>query len=563
MRVSALRLFPVATVALLLLPVVAGLAGTLLPAFGVHPAAAGQGFTLAPWRELFDTPGLAVAIRLTLTTGLGATLLSVAVALAFAAGWHGSPAAARLRRALPVLLAVPHAAFAIGFAFLAAPSGWVVRLLSPWATGWTRPPDLALIQDPWGIAMTLALVCKEVPFLLLVIAGALGQTGAGARLAVARSLGYGPVTGWLKVVLPAVYPQMRLPVLAVLAYSLSAVEPALVLGPGAPPPLVPLLLRWFADPDLATMARAAAGAVLHLGLVALCCGLWLGGERAAAIIGRAWTVGGDRRGPERALRLAGGIATAAAVLCVLGALLALAVWAFARTWRFGEALPAAWTLETVLTHGPGLARPAWSTAAIAAAAVGISLLLGIGCLEAARRSRRGGLGIAVSVLYLPLLIPGITFLFGVQVLLVAAGLDGSWGAVVWVHLLYVLPYTLLALADPWLALDPRYERAARALGAGAWRTFVRVRLGLLLRPVLGAAAIGFAVSAGQYLPTLFAGAGRIDTLTTEAVVTASGADRRVVAVHALAQASLPLLAFAAALAVPAWLHRRRKGMQSG
>ena len=40
---------------------------------------------------------------------------------------------------------------------------------------------------------------------------------------------------------------------------------------------------------------------------------------------------------------------------------------------------------------------------------------------------------------------------------------------------------------------------------------------MLLRPLLIALAVGFAVSVAQYLPTLFAGGGRFSTLTTEAL----------------------------------------------
>jgi putative thiamine transport system permease protein len=78
--------------------------------------------------------------------------------------------------------------------------------------------------------------------------------------------------------------------------------------------------------------------------------------------------------------------------------------------------------------------------------------------------------------------------------------------------------------------------------------FWRVKLPMLRRPVLGAFAVGFAVSAAQYLPTLFAGAGRFATLTTEAVGLAAGADRRVIGLYALVQAILPLVPFL--LAVP-------------
>ena len=54
--------------------------------------------------------------------------------------------------------AAPHAAMAIGTAFLIAPSGWIARILRPWATGWTLPPDLATVQDRLGVALILGLM---------------------------------------------------------------------------------------------------------------------------------------------------------------------------------------------------------------------------------------------------------------------------------------------------------------------------------------------------------------------------------------------------------------------
>ena len=91
--------------------------------------------------------------------------------------------------------------------------------------------------------------------------------------------------------------------------------------------------------------------------------------------------------------------------------------------------------------------------------------------------------------------------------------------------------------------------------------FWRVKLPMLLRPVLVAAAVGFTVSICQFLPTLFAGAGRIDTLTTEAVSLASGADRRAIGAYALLQMTLPFTAFGLAAAAPAWLFRDRRGLR--
>jgi putative thiamine transport system permease protein len=183
----------------------------------------------------------------------------------------------------------------------------------------------------------------------------------------------------------------------------------------------------------------------------------------------------------------------------------------------------------------------------------------LGCLENEIRTARRAGARSLRVLYIPLLVPQIAFLFGAQVLLVKASFDGTFAAVVWAHLIFVLPYLFLSLADPWRALDVRYARSALSLGASPARVFLRVKLPLLLGPVLIACAVAFAVSVGQYLPTLFAGNGRVATLTTDAVTLAAGADRRVIGAYALLQSLLPLLVYTAAVMIPAWQSSRWRG----
>src|SRR5688572_12107223 len=67
---------PALTVAAFVVPIGAGLAGTLAPAFGYLPAIGGNDFSLAPWRALFAYPGFASSLVLTLATGALATLLA-------------------------------------------------------------------------------------------------------------------------------------------------------------------------------------------------------------------------------------------------------------------------------------------------------------------------------------------------------------------------------------------------------------------------------------------------------------------------------------------------------
>src|SRR3546814_13257676 len=71
-----------------------------------------------------------------------------------------------------------------------------------------------------------------------------------------------------------------------------------------------------------------------------------------------------------------------------------------------------------------------------------------------------------------------------------------------------LPYVFLTLGDPYRALDGRFARTALCLGARPNRVFWQVKMQMLLRPLLFALAVAFAVSVNQYLPTMFAGGER-------------------------------------------------------
>ncbi len=532
----------------------------MLPAFGWLPALGGRAFSVAPWRDLLSAPGIMSAVRLTLVTGIVTTVVSLSIVVLTLATLGGGTWFRRGQALLAPLLAIPHAALAIGFAFLASPSGWIARLISPGITGWHRPPDIATIQDSDGIALILGLMLKEIPFLFLMTIAALGQIRARAVLAAAHGLGYGPIQAWIKLVFPMIYPQIRLPIYAVLAFSLSTVDVAVILGPGAPPPLAPLVVRWFTDRDILMYFPAAAGAVLQLLLVGAAIGMWRCAELIIAPLARRWIMRGRRGGEGRLIAACAQTLTSLTAITSAGALACLMVWSLAGAWRFPEALPGSWTLDIWRQQSNALLVPLRHSLLAAATATLLATLLVIACLEnEQRRALRPGSG-ALWLIYVPLLIPQTAFLFGVQLTLVWIELDGTWFGVVWCHLLFVLPYMFLSLSDPYRALDRRYARAAQCLGASPWRVLIRVKLPILLRPLLVAIAIGFAISIGLYLPTLFAGAGRFETLTTEAVTLASGGDRRVVAVFAFVQALLPLTVYAAALAVPRWLHRNRRAL---
>ncbi|MEO7854190.1 MAG: ABC transporter permease subunit, partial [Rubrivivax sp.] len=305
---------------------------------------------------------------------------------------------------------------------------------------------------------------------------------------------------------------------------------------------------------------ASAAAVLLVAVVGVSIALWWAGERIARRLLQAQLLRGVRSPlPARAAGVASGVG-ALLLFAALASMVGMALWSFTYSWRFPQALPAEWTIGNWQRQASSLWLPAWSTLLIATAATLIACVLVVACLEHETRSRMARPSRSLWLLYLPLLVPQVAFLFGLQVLLVRLGADGRLSAVIWAHLVFVLPYLFLSLADPWRAFDDRYARAAASLGASPWRVLWAIKLPILLRPLLVSCAVAFAVSVGQYLPTLFAGAGRVATLTTEAVTLSAGADRRVIGTWAMLQALFPLLVYLAAAWWPRRLYRNRRGL---
>lgn len=550
------RALSLALTGLVLVPIAAGLLGVILPAFGVLPALGRTTLSLDAFRALFAQPGLTRSLALSASSALIATLLSVALTAAVLAACLGSRALAVAERLIAPILSVPHAAAALALALLIAPSGLIVRALSPALTGYEFPPDLLILKDPHALSLTLSLVLKETPFLFLMALAALPQTAPHARLAVARTLGYGRMAAALHAVWPALYGRIRLPVLVVLAFAASVVDMALILGPTRPPPLSVRILDLMRSPDLSDWLTGAAGAVLMLGLVLALVALWLLLERLAGRAMNAWRLSGVRHRGDRPVRAAllGGVAATVALMAIGFA--GLVVQSMAGYWPFPDLVPATLSLAPWAERLP-LALPVLlTTVSIAAATTAVTLVLAVALLELDRR------GATLSpILYAPLLVPQIAFLFGLNVLAISAGFVPGAAAVTLTHVVFTLPYALIALAGPWRALDPRYEASAAALGAGPVKRFLAVRLPMLSPSLSVAAALCVATSVALYLPTQLVGAGRVATVTTEAVAASAGADRRATGLWATLQLALPLLAFTLARAAPALAFRRRRALR--
>jgi putative thiamine transport system permease protein len=326
------------------------------------------------------------------------------------------------------------------------------------------------------------------------------------------------------------------------------VDLALIVGPASPPTLAVLAWQALQDGDALRQAEGAAIATgLGWLLLGLMCAAW-GVQAALQRWARQRAATGQRPSPNRpkpwpvfeALLL---------TYCVVAVLLIAS--SFTGVWRFPALLPQSFTGQAWQQVASSLATVG-ITAAVALAATVCALLLVLLWFEAGPPDWDRW---ATPLVLAPLVIPPLLLLVGLYGGALRLRLDGTALGLVWAHSLAALPYVFVALAPAWRHFDHRYAQAAAALGRSAAAFWFRIKLPLLAAPLAAAAAVGFAVSVAQYLPTQWLGAGRWSTVTTEAVTLASGGQRHTAAAFAVLQALLPLLGFAAAAAVGRWQAR--------
>jgi putative thiamine transport system permease protein len=529
----------------------------LVPLATILWACIASAWNLAAWAEITTAPQLWPAWRMTLWTGLASTALAYGLCAWLLSRCFALPLWARVVRALGPMLAAPHAAFAVGLMFLIAPSGWLLRGVSPWLTGFAQPPAWLTSQDPWGLGMVAILALKELPFLLWGIATQLQRDDVGLRLArelqAAQTMGYARHTAFWRVVWPQLVPRLRWPLLAVLAYGLTVVDVAQIAGPSNPSTLSVLAWQWLQDADALTNAQGAVAGWLLAGTVMLCAALWAVMSRLAA----THRVHTGQRGHDSSTsagkgvhRLAG-TAVLGGLLTVYGAvLLALLVGSASGVWPFPQFLPATWSLDAWRSVW-GSTATLRTTFTLAVASTALALGWAVAWLERAPSTWDKAMRWP---LYLPLLLPSVLWVVGLHKMALVTGNTASWAALVVAHTLAVVPYVVIALSPAYLGFDARYAQVSASLGRSYWAFLLRVKWPMLRASICSAAAVGVAVSVAQYLPTLYVGEGRFSTVTTEAVTLASGGQRSLVAAYAWLQWLIPVLGFA----IAAWLGKPRR-----
>ena len=385
----------------------------------------------------------------------------------------------------------------------------------------------------------------------------LNQINSDKQLQLAQTLGYARTGAFFKVILPQLLPKLRLPIFAVLVYSLSNIELSVIIGPSIPQPLVLLLHYWFLDAQTEYQYAANAGAIYLLALTLLCMLIWVLLEKIVIRICLWSGLRGRRYSLLSYFYPFIALSFYALLALIILSVVVLFLWVFAQQWFFPDFLPQTYSFKGLIKYSSRLLPSLLNTLFIGFISTLLSLILVIGALEHEsfkakyqQASKHFQYPLWLWVAYLPLIIPAISFMFGVYVLFLYLDLNHTWIGLFWVHLLFIVPYVFLSLTGNYLSFNYKYSVQALLLGHNYWKSLFKVKLPMLFKTIIFAFAIGFSVSVAQYITTLYISGGRIGTIATDIISSLSGSNRNVLSIYVLYQWLLPLIIFLIAFLMP-------------
>ena len=542
---------------LLCIPVLAGLVGVIFPALGYFPAIGANSFSLDVFRTLFALDDIWHMVWLSLFTGVGSTLLAMAGAFLLLATFYQSSWLEKVQGLLSPFLVFPHAAAAIALLFVLSPSGIFARFM---VLGGSDGPHIAgssfFPYDEFGFSVLLALSLKELPFIILMALSVMSQPLIKKKLLcyvnVGSSLGYSPTASFFKLVAPSIFTQIKLPILAVLVFATSNVEIPLILGSNNPSTLAVAIMHWFNHIDLSMRLLASGAAVLQVAVSGVALLLFFAVEHFLMYLGKQSLIKGRRHGADALVRGIGYGIVSLYVILISTVIYAVVMYSIAKHWSFPALLPEGVTFLHWGTALEALATPLVNSLLLGMLVSTSAMLLVLFTLESEQlkpAARHANSAFSIS-LFLPLLVPGVAFLYGLVWFQQLVLQNAVWFHTYIAHMVYVVPYVFLSMALAYRKFDNRYAMVAQSLGKTPWQVFYRIKLPLMLNAILVAWALGLAISFSQYLPTLLASGGTIATITTEAVASVSGSSTRLTAVYVIIQGAMPLIGFVIAWYLP-------------
>ena len=525
---------------LIIIPIIFGFIGFFLPSFGYFPILGKSEFNLNYFYISFNIAGISKSIILSLFTGLGSTLLALFFSQVILLYFFKTRAYNYIKIIISPLIALPHITMAIGLIFLFSPSGLFFRLFSPWLTGFDRPPNFFIIPDEYGFFLILGLILKEIPFFILVSLSAMQQFSARQIFDLGKSLQNSNFSSWCILIFPLIYKKIRLVIFIVIAFTASVVDMSLILAPSTPSTLAIRILQIYQSSDIDSFFIASNLALIQLLIIVILLLSWMILERIAEhklfFIFFMKILSFKIFFLKNLIFASGAILFSLSVLGIFSSLL----WGFSKNWYFPSFFPNSIDIDMFINFYNENKFIVFISIFISVVVSFLSSLLTIIWVELMDILKMKKLYLEW-IIFIPLFIPQISFLIGLQSFIILFNFDSFLIPLIIIQLFYVIPYSFIILAPSLREIKKDIIRVAASLGKNRFHRLVQIKLPIIMSSFLTSFAIGMLVSFSLYIPVYFIGAGRVTTLTVEALNLALSGSRQDLGVATFFQIIIPIL----------------------
>ncbi len=524
----------------LIVPITFGILGFLLPSFGYFPILDKHQFNLDYFYVSSNVPGISKSIILSFFTGFLSTVLALFFSQLIILSIFQSRVYSFIKTIISPLLALPHVTMAIGLLFIFSPSGLLLRIFSPWLTGFERPPNIFIIPDDYGFFLILGLVLKEIPFFILVSISAIEQFGARKFFNLGKSLQHTTFSVWCVLLFPLIYHRIRLIVFIVIAFAASVVDMSLLLAPSTPSTLAIQILQNYQSSEPKSLFIASNLALIQLLVILKLFLIWFLLEK---LLSNKYLFTFLVNAVSYKSNLIKYFTfTLILILSILSFLTIISsfLWGLGGNWYFPNLLPKNISFEVLtifLNENKSLILISVFIPLIVSILSCLIVTLWVELTESLNKRNQ----FLEGLIFLPLLIPQISFLIGMQSFLIPLNFNNFLLPLIIVELFYVIPYSFIILAPSFRAISKDILKVASSLGKNRFERLILVKIPMIMPTFLLSIAIGMLVSFALYTPVYFIGAGRVTTLTVETLNLSLSGAKRDLGVATIFQIIIPII----------------------
>lgn len=234
------------------------------------------------------------------------------------------------------------------------------------------------------------------------------------------------------------------------------------------------------------------------------------------------------------------------VVAIAIPLFCLLVWCFANRWAWPDLLPTTWTLrgfERVFANRQSIRAVFFSSIVLSMVVALLSTLIATLAARSCVLYQFVGKKFIQGLATMPILVPVTVFGMSGHMLLLRLSLRNSIIAVILVHTIYTLPYTMRIMMNSTTMMGKKFEEQAQMLLATDWKAFYYITLPLLLPSIISSVGISFLMSYSQYFLTMLIGGGKVQTLATRIFPLIQGGDRTISSIYSVMYIMSSLIIF--------------------